>query len=106
MKKYWGIALIVATVLAISLTSIPFIQNNVRASSNDDHNNKHHVLLLSIDGFHAQDLARYVRLNPTSALAKLSKMGVTYTNTSTSKPSDSLSGKQCTAWIAGTGNTG
>src|SRR5206468_11577723 len=51
-----------------------------------------HVLLLSIDGFHALDLARYVRLYPGSALARLTEMGVTYTNASTSKPSDSFPG--------------
>jgi hypothetical protein len=51
-----------------------------------------HVLLLSIDGLHAVDLARYVRLNPNSALAQLTNMGLTYTNASTSKPSDSFPG--------------
>ncbi|GCE06767.1 alkaline phosphatase family protein [Dictyobacter aurantiacus] len=91
MKKYRGIVLVAAVILAIGLTSIPFIQN-VQASSEDVHNSRHHVLLLSIDGFHAQDLARYVRLNPNSTLAKLSQNGVTYTNASTSKPSDSFPG--------------
>jgi hypothetical protein len=52
----------------------------------------HHVLLLSIDGLHAQDVARYVRLNPHSALAQLTNMGLTYTNAATSKPSDSFPG--------------
>ena len=33
-----------------------------------------HVLLLSIDGLHAQDVERYVRLNPSSALAQLTNM--------------------------------
>jgi len=51
-----------------------------------------HVLLLSIDGLHAQDLARYVRLHPNSALARLTHMGLTSTNASTSKPSDSFPG--------------
>lgn len=41
-----------------------------------------HVLLLSIDGAHALDIANYVRLNPKSALAELSGMSVTYTNAS------------------------
>lgn len=50
------------------------------------------VLLLSIDGFHALDLGRYVRTHPASALAQLSSMGVTYTNASTSRPSDSFPG--------------
>ena len=50
------------------------------------------VLLLSIDGLHAVDLANYVQNNPGSALAQLSGTGVTYTNASTSKPSDSFPG--------------
>src|ERR1700730_12047507 len=41
-----------------------------------------HVLLLSIDGAHALDVANYVRLNPKSALAELSGMSFTYTNAS------------------------
>jgi hypothetical protein len=51
-----------------------------------------HVLLLSVDGLHASDLARYVRIHPDSALAQLSDHGITYTNASTSKPSDSFPG--------------
>jgi hypothetical protein len=51
-----------------------------------------HVLLLSIDGMHAQDLARYVQQHPNSALAHLTNLGTTYTNASTSKPSDSFPG--------------
>jgi hypothetical protein len=51
-----------------------------------------HVLLLSIDGLHEVDLARYVHLNPNSALAELTHLGITYTNASTSKPSDSFPG--------------
>ena len=51
-----------------------------------------HVLLISVDGLHALDLARYVRLNPNSTLAQLSRMGVTYPNTSKTQPSDSFPG--------------
>jgi hypothetical protein len=50
------------------------------------------VLLISIDGFHGVDLARFVDENPNSTLAHLSHHGVTYTNASTSKPSDSFPG--------------
>ncbi len=50
------------------------------------------VLLLSVDGLHGLDLANYVQLHPDSNLAKLSKMGVTYSNASGSKPSDSFPG--------------
>lgn len=51
-----------------------------------------HVLLLSIDGFHATDLARFVAANPSSALARLSHRGTSFLNASTSRPSDSFPG--------------
>src|SRR5437867_5071646 len=57
------------------------------------------VLLLSIDGFHAVDLANYVTRRPTSALARLSGHGVTYTNAYSSFPSNSWPG--LTALITG-----
>jgi hypothetical protein len=41
-----------------------------------------HVLLLSIDGAHALDLANWIKSNPRSTFAELSGMGVTYTNAS------------------------
>lgn len=41
------------------------------------------VLLLSIDGLHAVDLAIWVAAHPDSALAQLSRGGVTYTNAHT-----------------------
>ena len=51
-----------------------------------------HVLLLSIDGFHAQDLTRFIATNPSSALARLAARGTSFLNASTSKPSDSFPG--------------
>jgi hypothetical protein len=57
------------------------------------------VLLISIDGFHAVDLANYVKTRPSSALARLSSRGITYTNASTSFPSNSWPG--LTALITG-----
>ncbi|MBV8208990.1 MAG: alkaline phosphatase family protein [Burkholderiaceae bacterium] len=51
-----------------------------------------HVLLISVDGLHALDLANYVAQHPNSTLAALSQNGVTYTNASTSTPSDSFPG--------------
>lgn len=50
------------------------------------------VLLNSIDGFHAMDLAMFVHSHPNSALALLSSSGVTYTEASTSGPSNSFPG--------------
>jgi phospholipase C len=51
-----------------------------------------HVLMLSVDGLHASDLANYVKTNPDSNMAALSQHGVTYSHASTSKPSDSFPG--------------
>ena len=50
------------------------------------------VLLLSLDGMHALDLANYVKARPNSSLAQLSHHGVTYTNAHTSLPSNSWPG--------------
>jgi Type I phosphodiesterase / nucleotide pyrophosphatase len=51
-----------------------------------------HVLLISVDGLHALDLSNYVNTHGDSTLAALSKTGFTYTNASTSSPSDSFPG--------------
>src|SRR5437868_1422421 len=50
------------------------------------------VLLLSLDGLHALDLANYVKARPSSALAHLSQHGLTYTNAHSSMPSNSWPG--------------
>src|SRR6202158_5187596 len=54
--------------------------------------NIQHVLLISVDGLHAIDVANYVAKNPQSALAELSGHGVTYTNARTPANSDSFPG--------------
>src|SRR5258708_24395196 len=51
-----------------------------------------HVLLISIDGFHAVDLEVCVAAGTCPNLAILSQSGVTYTNASTTKPHDSFPG--------------
>ena len=51
-----------------------------------------HVLLISVDGLHALDLSTYIENHQESALARLSHHGITYTNASTSQPSDSFPG--------------
>jgi Type I phosphodiesterase / nucleotide pyrophosphatase len=65
----------------------------VQASAGgDDHQLTQHVLLISIDGMHALDYENCVKDNTCPAMALLGKHGVTYTRTSTSKPSDSFPG--------------
>jgi hypothetical protein len=54
--------------------------------------NVHHVLLVSVDGLHASDLARFVAAHPDSALAHLAAQGVNYTNARAVVPADSFPG--------------
>jgi hypothetical protein len=51
-----------------------------------------HVLLVSVDGMHQQDLDRFVASHPVSAFARLLANGVAYSNAHTSEPSDSFPG--------------
>jgi hypothetical protein len=51
-----------------------------------------HVLLISVDGLHQQDLAWYVKTYPGSVLAALVRRGVEYSNAATPFPSDSFPG--------------
>src|ERR1700693_1164528 len=51
-----------------------------------------HVLLVSIDGLHALDVANYVKSHPGSALDELSEHGVTFSNARTPANSDSFPG--------------
>jgi Type I phosphodiesterase / nucleotide pyrophosphatase len=51
-----------------------------------------HVLLISVDGLHQQDLAWYVHKYPRSVLASLDRHGLEYSNAETPFPSDSFPG--------------
>jgi hypothetical protein len=51
-----------------------------------------HVLLISVDGMHAIDLANWVQNHPSSNFAKLANTGIVYPNTFTTAPSDSYPG--------------
>ncbi len=54
--------------------------------------NSPRVLVISIDGMHALDLALFVKAYPNSTVARLVRSGYNYTSASTPKPSDSLPG--------------
>lgn len=56
------------------------------------HGHSAHVLLISVDGLHQQDLAWYVAHHPSSTLARLTRAGLTYRNAATPFPSDSFPG--------------
>ena len=62
------------------------------AQRDDEGKLARHVLLISIDGFHALDLANCVAAGTCPFLAQLASTGITYSNASTSKPSDSFPG--------------
>lgn len=51
-----------------------------------------YVATFSIDGFHGNDVAKYVAKRPNSTIAKLLATGYEYTNAYTSGPSDSFPG--------------
>jgi hypothetical protein len=63
-----------------------------RANHVNERNQIRHVLLISVDGLHALDVARFVESNPNSALAELSGHGITYTSARTPANSDSFPG--------------
>ncbi len=67
--------------------AIVFFSGLAQAQSNIKH-----VLLISVDGLHALDVANYVQNHPTSALAELASHGVTFSNARTTANSDSFPG--------------
>ena len=85
-----------AGILTAALMLSPM--SNIYASPKDGddwdggHNRIRHVLLISIDGMHAVDFKNCVASNTCPHLAELGETGVTYTRTSTSRPSDSFPG--------------
>ena len=86
----------VSAALACVILLLAPIRSNAQLSV-DKHaaprrNSIQHVLLLSIDGMHSLDLANLVKDRPDSALAKLSLHAVTYSNASTTFPSNSWPG--------------
>src|SRR5437868_10991571 len=65
-----------------------------------------HIFLLSVDGLHAQDVARYVKEYPASTLAKLVSQGVNYTRAACAEPADSFPGMLAIATGGSPASTG
>ncbi len=63
-----------------------------RANDGWDNSKIKHVLLISVDGMHALDVANYVHNHPGSAFAELADHGITYSNARTPSNSDSFPG--------------
>ena len=78
-----------ALVLATLTASAAFPDGTAYASQ--PRVNVERVMLITLEGAHALDIARYVRVRPQSALAQLSRRGITYTNART-PVSDSVPG--------------
>src|SRR5882762_4305219 len=57
-----------------------------------EHQDVRHVLLISVDGMHALDVARYIESHPNSTLKQLARHGITYSNARTPANSDSFPG--------------
>ncbi len=79
-------AVVAVTVAATAALTLP------ATSASANPRAQQHVLLLSIDGLHQADLARYVKQHPHSALARLVKTGTSFTHAQTPVPSDSFPG--------------
>jgi Type I phosphodiesterase / nucleotide pyrophosphatase len=75
-----------AAIGALLLATLSFQQSFA------DSDDIHHVLLISIDGFHVLDYLNCVKGGYCPNLAALGTTGVNYLDTSTSKPSDSFPG--------------
>jgi Type I phosphodiesterase / nucleotide pyrophosphatase len=83
---------LMSSVLAASMLVSPLQVSAAGNGTSSSSPTVKHVLLISVDGLHALDLANYVNAHQDSTLAKLSRSGITYTNASTSTPSDSFPG--------------
>lgn len=75
---------------ALALALICGAAQAEEGEANRDEGKVRRVLLLSVDGLHRQDLARWVKGHPGSALARLSRSGVTYSAAKAPTPSDSV----------------
>jgi predicted AlkP superfamily pyrophosphatase or phosphodiesterase len=84
---------ILAVALSLGLvgTTLPARAQAGHDELGDGHKMKH-VLLISVDGLHALDVANYIAAHANSALATLASHGVTYSNARTPANSDSFPG--------------
>ncbi|MBM2765727.1 alkaline phosphatase family protein [Burkholderia anthina] len=95
LGKQRKVAAIVAGALALASAGAYAAQQDGNGQGNDAGHARRvvkHVLLLSIDGLHEQDLARCIGANTCPNIAVLAQSGVTYTNAYTPGLSDSFPG--------------
>jgi len=87
-----GFSVITRRSLASLLSAFVCLLPAAAIAQSAPKSNIQRVLLISVDGLHALDVANYVSKNPQSALAELSSHGVTYSNARTPSNSDSFPG--------------
>jgi hypothetical protein len=91
MSKKWKAGVLTAALIFSPLSSVSAAPKDADWD-HDGHRNIRHVLLISIDGMHAVDFKNCVAFKTCPYLAELGETGVTYTRTTTSRPSDSFPG--------------
>lgn len=83
----------IAAVLSTALAACSSVQPTASATSTTANmTHASHVLLISVDGLHEQDLTRFVADHPQSTLATLYAQGLSYQRAYTPMPSDSFPG--------------
>ena len=91
MQSKWKASILTAAFILATVSNVYAGPKDGRGWD-DGHRRIRHVLLISIDGMHAVDYANCVASKTCPNLAELGETGVTYTRTSTSRPSDSFPG--------------
>lgn len=91
MVSKWKAGVLTAALVMFTMTTV-YADPKDGDWDHDGHHRIRHVLLISIDGMHAVDYANCVAANTCPHMAELGETGVTYTRTTTSRPSDSFPG--------------
>jgi hypothetical protein len=86
------VAVAVGAAALVAGTALASAAAATGSPADDQGSEIRHVLLISVDGLHQQDLAWYVQNNPDSLLATLVHRGLEYSNAETPFPSDSSPG--------------
>jgi hypothetical protein len=93
MRKNFRIGLFAGALVLAMMPALRLSAGPGPAKHDDDNRQDiRHVLLISIDGLHAVDYENCVASNTCPNLAALGHTGLTYTRTTTSRPSDSFPG--------------
>src|ERR1019366_9552186 len=97
IRQVWRAAAVAAGITALAAGTALASASAATSSPGDAGHGHHgdrvrHVLLISVDGLHQQDLAWYIKNYPGSLLAALARHGLEYSNARTPFPSDPFPG--------------